>query len=310
MICRLRTVSAVFYVVTFLFADGVVAGGFDAVGKDEISETEGTQPVNFLFIHHSCGGQLLADPGPKEGEHCIYTTHPNSGGMRSMLEAAGFTVNEASYQSIIGQDTDICHWNSKFRDHMDRILRTQYQDGLLPEGETNQIVAFKSCYPNNKFIGRGRQPGDPDSCELTIANAKAAYRALLPHFSNQPEVLFVAFTAPPLARPIPVGIKAKIKAFFVGTPKWADLAREFNTWLVDREHGWLSEYHVGNVVVFDYYDLLTDNGATNWAAYPTQNGHDSHPSSEGNRRAAEAFVPFVQEAWSQYQELGSRAGAS
>ena len=31
-----------------------------------------------------------------------------------------------------------------------------------------------------------------------------------------------------------------------------------------------------NVAVFDYYDVLTDHGRTDWSAYPTQGGRDSH----------------------------------
>ena len=138
--------------------------------------------MNLLFIHHSCGGQLFADPGEAvgggrdSGEHCIYVSHPYGGGLRGMLEAAGYAVNEASYGSIVGEDTDICHWRAKFTDQMDRILRTERQDALMPDGRTNDVVCFKSCFPNNWFKGRGEEPGDPDDCNLTLANAKARSR--------------------------------------------------------------------------------------------------------------------------------------
>jgi hypothetical protein len=259
--------------------------------------------TNLLFIHHSCGGQLLAEPGPEaggtreSGDPCIYVTHPNGGGMRTELERAGFKVNEASYMSTVGEATDICHWNRKFRDQMSVVLRTERQNQLLPEGQANAIVVFKSCYPNNAFISTGKDPGDPDSCERTIANAKAAYRALLPYFAQHPDVLFVAFTAPPLAEPKPVGVMGKIRSIFKEKPR-ADLAREFSAWMAN---GWLEDKGPRNVVVFDYYDVLTDHGTTNWSAYPTQAGRDSHPSTDGNRRAAEAFVPFLCETWRVFQ---------
>ena len=264
----------------------------------------GGNPVQFLFIHHSCGGQLLAPTGDDNGTDCIYLSHPNGGGLRDKLEAAGFAVNEASYGSQVGEDTDICHWNRKFREQMDLILATRVQDEKLPDGLRNQIVAFKSCYPNNMFVGRGSEPGDPDSCELTVANAKAAYRALLPYFAQQPDVLFVAVTAPPLADRKPVGLKAKIKSLFKGKPKHPALAREFNDWLADPENGWLVDYDGTNVAVFDYYDVLTGHGQTDWAAYPTQNGQDSHPSAAGNQQAAAEFVPFLQKAWAAFQDAG------
>lgn len=269
-------------------------------------EGKAQEMTNLLFIHHSCGGQLLADLGPMVGgtressERCIYVSHPNGGGLRGDLEKAGFKVNEASYGSAIGEDSDICHWNRKFRDQMDLILRTERQDALLPEGQTNAIVVFKSCYPNNGFVSVGEAPGDPDACERTVANAKAAYRSLLPHFARHPEVLFVAVTAPPQAEPKPTSFKGKVKSLFKAKPS-ADLAREFNTWLAD---GWLDDANPRNVVVFDYYDVLTAHGASNWSAYPTKADRDSHPSSVGNRRAAETFLQFLNEAW-RTQRTGS-----
>lgn len=273
--------------------------------------TEGSS-VNLLMIHHSCGGQLLAAPGERvggargSGERCLYDSHPNGGGLRALLEAAGYRVNQASYESLIGNDTDICHWRAKFATHMDRILRTARQDALLPDGQTNRIVCFKSCYPNNGFESAGREPGDPDDCERTVANAKAAYRALLPLLRAQPDVLFVAFTAPPLAAPKPVGKRQKLMQWLKPDDRGARHARAFNTWLIDHEQGWLAGYDLPNVVVFDYYDILTGHGAAgDHAAYPTRGGHDDHPSSEGNLRAAAAFVPFLAEAVAHF-EAGAR----
>jgi hypothetical protein len=48
--------------------------------------------------------------------------------------------------------------------------------------------------------------------------------------------------------------------------------------------------------VFDYYDLLTGCVASDLSLYPTGGGYDSHPSREGNEKAAEAFVPFLNRA--------------
>ena len=276
-----------------LISSLILGGTIPAHASDSISE-QGDKPVEFLFIHHSCGGQLLADVGSNVGEKCIYSSHPNGGGLRALLEDSGFAVNEASYDSVVGEDTDICHWHQKFRDNMELILKTKNQDDLLPEGTTNAVVAFKSCYPNNRFSGEGSGPGDADSCELTLVNAKAAYNSLLPYFAGNPDVLFVAFTAPPLAKT--PGFKAFLKRTFKGSPKHPEWARSFNSWLMDSENGWLSGYSSSNVAVFDHYDILTKNGKTNWSAYPTGDGGNSHPSSEGNTKAAEAFVVFLKEA--------------
>lgn len=259
-------------------------------------------PMNLLFIHHSCGGALLADPGDLKGgdhtsgERCLYESHPNGGGLRERLTGAGLRVHQASYGSLIGQDTDICHWRTKFATQMDRILRTERQDSLLPDGRTNRVVCFKSCFPNNGFTGRGQEPGDPDDCERTLANARAAYRALLPLFRSQPDVLFVAWTAPPLAEFKPVGVAQKLKNWLRPRNQGGALAHEFNTWLADREHGWLAGYELPNVVIFDFYDILTGAHAGHYSAYATRDGRDSHPSREGNQKAAAAFLPVLESA--------------
>jgi hypothetical protein len=260
------------------------------------------RPLRVLLIHHSCGGQLLADPGEKSGgqqgsgERCLYVSHPNGGGLRTLLQQAGYEVHQASYESKVGRDTDIHHWRRKFQRQMPQILSCDRQDRFYQDGRRNDIVVFKSCYPNNGFSGPGRQPGDPDAPERTVANAQAAYHSLLPLLAAEPEVLFVAMTAPPQAEPKPQGRGDRFRALFAGKPKAARWARQFNTWLADRQDGWLADYPLPNVVVFDYYDLLTDFGVTDWSAYPTADGRDSHASRAGNQQAAAAFLPFLDQA--------------
>jgi hypothetical protein len=258
------------------------------------------RPLEVLFIHHSCGGQLLAEPGPAEGAQGIHASHPNGGGLRRLLEEQGYTIHEASYGSAIGESTDIFDWIPKFSGRMDIILACAGQDDRHPEGVRNDIVLFKPCYPNNAFVSEGTPPGDPDGPDLTIWNAKAAYSPLLDEFRKHPGVLFVCFTAPPLApglKPEPLwkGIARVIlgrKRDLAGSGR---LAREFNNWLKDGE-GWLADYEPANVVVFDYYDILTGGGRSNLSVFATGGGYDSHPGSEGNGLAARAFVPFLNRA--------------
>lgn len=255
------------------------------------------EPIHLLFIHHSTGGHLFAEQGKEDGQNCIYASHPNGGGLRKLLQENNYIVHEASYGSLIGDKTDICHWNAKFRDHMDKILVCRNQDEFFTDGTKNRIVMFKSCYPNNRIDSDGVEPGNPDSCEQTTANFKAVYQSLLGYFSEQPDTLFVVITAPPLVQPR-AGIKSMIKSILRperSIDKVGRRARNFNNWLKDVEQGWLKDYTQKNVVVFDYYDILTDYGKSNWSMYP--NGpSDSHPTSEGNAKAAREFVPFINKA--------------
>lgn len=258
------------------------------------------QELNLLFIHHSCGGQWLADAGKDMGEHCIYVSHPNGGGLRRLLQENGYTVNEASYGSAIGEETDVFDWLPKFKNQMADILTCSQQNGSLPEGEKNDIVMFKSCYPNNNFKADGAAPGKPAGPELTLWNAMAGYKALLNEFAKHPETLFVSVTAPPIApkqKSVPLwkAVARKVLGKGVDLEERAERARRFNNWLVST-NGWLDGYEGTNVAVFDYYDILTNEGQSNLSAYPTGDGFDSHPSREGNEKAASALVPFMNRA--------------
>jgi hypothetical protein len=258
------------------------------------------QPLSLLFIHHSCGGQLLAPAGPNDGTSCIYKSHPNGGGLRARLEQASYVVHEASYKSQVGDKTDIFDWPAKFRGQMDQILSCDFQDTPYSNGQRNQVVMFKSCFPNNDFKSTGTVPGNATGPDLTVSNAKASYMTLLAEFQKQPQVLFVCVTAPPLApkaapQPAWKQLAKKMLGREISLAEKGRMAREFNNWLAGTD-GWLKDYRSNNVVVFDYYNLLTDNGASDLLCYPTGEGFDSHPSRAGNEKAAEALVPFLNKA--------------
>ncbi|MFO0550305.1 MAG: hypothetical protein U0271_18065 [Polyangiaceae bacterium] len=283
---------------------------------DGFSDAAPGAPIDLLFIHHSCGGQLLADVGPDKGEHCIYETHPSGGGLRAALTAQGYRVHEASYDSAIGHDTDTFDWLPKFSTKLDDILRVDVQDTTLPDGRKNRIVVFKSCFPNNQFAGEGSSPGDPKGPALTVWNARATLTALLPIFAAHPETLFVYVTAPPnaphtekmpLYRAIVRALKGKVEPGY--TAKQAGWAREFNDWVVSSE-GWLAGYKEKNVAVFDYYGILTGDGQSNLSVFATDSGRDSHPSSEGNGVAAKAFVPFINRVARRAGIVDERAAAT
>jgi hypothetical protein len=72
-------------------------------------------------------------------------------------------------------------------------------------------------------------------------------------------------------------------------------ARAFNSWVVDKD-GWLAGYPLKNVVVFDYYDVLTDHGASNFLVplYADKvDNTDEHPNYDGNMSATDYFMPFI-----------------
>jgi hypothetical protein len=249
--------------------------------------------LSLLFIHHSVGGRLLADAGDRQamGDE-IWKAHPNGGGLRRSLEAQGYQVHEASYGSQLGSHTDRADWLAKFRDQMPAVTACALNDQRLPDGQRNQIVVFKSCFPENLLADDGAEQRARDN--LT---------ALLPLFAQHPDTLFVYLTTPPLAPNTPAEPVWKSLARFVmrkpqpgpRLAKSGPAARRLNDWITS-PGGWLKDYRLKNLVVFDLYDVLTDHGRTDYLAFTTDGGTDSHPSREGNERVAAEFVPFLNRA--------------
>lgn len=259
------------------------------------------QGVPILFIHHSCGGQLLAPRGPEVGESCIYDSHPNGGNLRAILTRAGYVVHEASYDSIVGGHTDMFDYLPKFREQMPRILRTARQDQEMPAGSENRVIVFKSCFTESEFVGEGTAPGNARGPELTVANAKATLRELLAELQKHPNTKFIYVTAPPLSpnlapEPLWKWLLKTVMGRAITEDRYRErgrYAREFNEWVVSPD-GWLHGYAGHNVTIFNYYDTLTGHGCSNFLHYVNDDDiYDSHPAHEGNERAAQEFLRVI-----------------
>jgi hypothetical protein len=267
-------------------------------------------PVKLIFIHHSTGGNWLADPASNE----------LGGGLGRALMENNYFVSATNYSwgpDGIGDRTDIINWPEWFTGpNRETILTALYAEngqnvgdfGDWPRlaedpGGENQVILFKSCFPNSNL---GGSPSDPPAAapneDMTVANAKAVYNDLLTYFSTRQDKLFIVITAPPLAD-------------FETDAASAINARAFNNWLVN---DWLSGYTYANVAVFDFYNVLTsgpsashnDTGQAagnhhrwwkgavqhlqtvdnNFLVYPSG---DSHPTRAGNEKATTEFVPLL-----------------
>lgn len=279
-------------------------------------------PVKLIFIHHSTGELWLTDA---------------HGGLALELRDNNYFVSDTNYgwgPHGIGNTTDLGHWWTWFRGpsastYMAALYgeSDRHSDGYsrlaTGPGGTNEIVMFKSCFPNSAVRDdgapvppiadnplKGKGWGDQDSWDAyTVANAKGIYNDLLAYFGAHPEKLFVAVVAPPVTDSTPGG-------------------RKLANWLVDR---WLQDagYSAGNVFVFDLYNVLTSktgggasdvgletgnhhrlwNGAVQHKtddgadrlAYPTS---DSHPNDAGLRKATAEFVPLLNAAYNAWKGNG------
>jgi hypothetical protein len=251
------------------------------------------QVVKLVFIHHSTGENWLTD---------------DYGGLGLAL-GNNYFVSDTNYgwgPNSIGDRTDILNWPEWFNSpesgmYLDALYNLSEQNSwytrqLADPGGENQIIMFKSCFPNSDLEG---SPGDPPSDDdyLTVGSAKRVYIGLLSYFATRQDKLFVAITAPPLL-----------------DPTHSANARAFNNWLL---HDWLRDYPHRNVAVFDFYNILTgpDNhhhfydgtiehvtmgGDTLY--YPT-NG-DEHPSPAGSQKATSEFVPLLNVYYHRWQGEG------
>lgn len=243
--------------------------------------------VKLIFIHHSTGENWLSD---------------ENGQLGLALRDNNYFVSDTNYgwgPDSIGDTTDIGHWWLWFRGpDSSNYLRALYkEDGQNcqysrlsnnPGGE-NEIIIFKSCFPNSALQGNPNDPipsissnplkGEAAGSEVhTVANAKGIYIDLLEYFKTRPDKLFIVITAPPLS-----------------DPTNAENARFFNNWLAN---DWLKDYPYKNVAVFDFYSVLTNGGNT--LAYPSSFG-DDHPSKEGNQKATGEFINFLNNAYYQWK---------
>ncbi len=268
-------------------------------------------PVKLVFVHHSTGGNWLADVGE----------HDYAGGLGRALMENNYFVSATNYgwgPDGIGDRTDIPNWPEWFTGETSAtILEALYTESEQnfgdfgawsrlktdPGGE-NQVIVFKSCFPNSDLSGTPKDaPGTELNYDLTVSNAKAVYNNLLTYFATKQDKLFVVITAPPLMRSETNAVRAAN-------------ARAFNNWLVN---DWLADYPHANVAVFDFFNVLTSSGgspAVNDAGKETGNHHrwwkdavqhvqsqksnfsayytdDSHPSSAGGQKASAEFVPLL-----------------
>lgn len=141
----------------------VVAG----VDKDlsRFSAEPPPRRLSLLFIHHSCGANLLRD------------------GLRDLLTANNYEVHEAGYGDSIGEHTDPGDFVTTFCKQYDEVKGWD-----LPPGREHDIIMFKSCYPACDIESDGM-----------LQQYKDWYLTILEVFKGHPEKLFVPMSPPPLS---------------------------------------------------------------------------------------------------------------
>ena len=283
--------AALFFFVLFTLLGISAISGIPA--KQSPNPSPPDHPVKLIFIHHSTGENWLTD---------------GYGDLGRTLDQNNYFVSDTNYgwgPDAIGDRTDIPNWTEWFANpntptYMNALFNeteqhASYTRTLNDPGGENEIIMFKSCFPNSALEG---SPNDPPGTyeELSVSGAKYIYNTILPFFATRPDKLFIIITAPPLSD---------------GT--YSENARAFNNWLLN---DWLRDnnYTLNNVAVFDFYNILTDPnahhhfkdgqiehvlGSSNTLYYPSS---DDHPSEAGSRKATEEFIPLLNIFYHRWKE--------
>ena len=237
--------------------------------------------VKICFIHHSTGSAWIS---------------ASIGGLGTALNDNNYYVTECDYGwdaepgDDLGNRTDTVNWPEWFSETNGKMpyvyANTSHYDYTNTIADTmgeNDIIMFKSCFPNSEVGG-------------SIDDEKQIYLSLLDYFEQHQDKMFVLIVPPP-------------EIVIDSGP----LTRELADWLVDYDNGWLGSYDYYNVHVFDYYNVLTDpnnhhrveadrvvhsvSGSPVDAAKPNElyyyTGSDSHPTAEGHQKATAEYLPLL-----------------
>ena len=203
-------------------------------------------------------------------------------GLAEMLNANKIHVADTYYGwSDMGDYTDTKDWPKWFNDDVmpsvySKLDTETASNSIAPGNGENTIIMFKSCFPNSD-VGK------------SIDDEKAIYDSLLAYFAQHPDKLFILITPPPMQN--------------ISHP---DKTRELANYLVDK-NGWLKDYSLNNVYVFDLYNVLTAPENHHWLIGGKEehivasdnntlyydSGGDDHPNTAGNIKATEEFVPLL-----------------
>ncbi len=216
-----------------------------------------SQKLSMLWHHHSTGDRILA------------------GGLLDALKANNIDFYDINYKEavvdgyVIGDHTDPQDFPKNFNtpEYFEVIKGWE----LSGNKKQHDIVMFKSCYPASNI-----------ESDAMLNQYKEYYNSLLATFTNNPDILFIAMSTPPL-------VKAKT------TKENAKRAREWSKWIT-------TEYakDIQNVKVFDLFHSLAvlegKPGENTLVPQFAASESDSHPVGAGAKAVTRMFIPWINRA--------------
>jgi hypothetical protein len=217
--------------------------------------------ARIIFLHHSCGENLI-----------------NVGGVREGLTGLGYAFDDHGYNEEGLRDADGSYTGRDFHvpgDNTDPDGIAEIFSQPLHDPPDNafshlmqyDVIAFKSCFPTSNI-------GD----DAQLNEYKGYYLSVRDRMDQYPDKLFVVVTQPPQ---VP-GNSDRDEA---------TRARALADWLKSGE--FLDGHH--NVVTFDFFGLLAGSDNFLRSEYRYDN-YDGHPNERANREIGPLFVDFIDEA--------------
>lgn len=222
--------------------------------------------TRIIFLHHSCGENLINEGGVREGLTVLgyefYDHGYNDDGLR---------LADGSYS---GDNFDVPNDNTD-PDGLAEIFAQPLHD---PPDNTfsylmqYDVIAFKSCFPTSNI-------GDDDQ----LNEYKSYYLSIRDRVDQYPDKIFIVVTQPPQ-------VPAE------SNPQEGARARALADWLSS------DEFLTGhpNLFTFDFFGHLAGSDNFLRAEYRVDD-YDAHPNEQANRAIGPLFVNFIDQAINSYE---------
>jgi hypothetical protein len=229
-----------------------------AVGGAHLAVAQGAR---IIFLHHSCGANLIAEGGVREALTALGYEFYHHGYNEDGLVLSDGTWAGTNFD-VPGDNTDPDGYAVIFAQPLQ-----DPPDNTFSHLMQYDVIVFKSCFPVSNI-------GDDGQLE----EYRSDYLSIRDRMDQYPDKIFVIVTQPP---EVPAN----------SSPDAAERARSFVDWLQS------DEYLAGraNVLVFDFFGQLAGGDNFLKSEYRTDE-YDAHPNELANRTIGPLLVGFLDEA--------------
>jgi len=232
------------------------------------------QGARIIFLHHSCGANLIAEGGVREGLTALGYEFYDHGYNEEGLVLADGTWTGTNFD-VPGDNTDPDGYAAIFAQPLH-----DPPDNTFSHLMEYDVIGFKSCFPVSNI-----------ESEQQLQGYRSYYLSIRDRMEQYPDKVFVIVTQPP---EVPAN----------SSPDAAARARSFTRWLQS------DEYLGGhpNIFVFDFFGLLA--GGDNFLRPEYRmDEYDAHPNGLANRTIGPLLVDFLDQTIRSYGGRAPRPSA-